>query len=128
MVVIPIGNLDLGGHGLFKRLFGGEAAHTADEVDVAAAHLLQQQGAQLIDGREPHEFSAGHARGARNIPLGQIGGHLGEIAAERIVLLFCRSGNRSRTAQSLLRRHGMTDTRNVQGGMIAWHAARLPEK
>jgi rhodanese-related sulfurtransferase len=55
---------------LFKRLIGGEAAHAADEVDVAAAHLLQQQGAQLIDVREPYEFAAGHARGACNVPLG----------------------------------------------------------
>jgi rhodanese-related sulfurtransferase len=113
---------------LFKRLFGGEATHSAGEVDVATAHRLQQQGAQLIDVREPHEFAAGHARSARNIPLGQLSNRLGEIAAERIVLLICRSGNRSRTAQSLLRRHGMTDTRNVRGGMSAWHAARLPEK
>lgn len=126
--MIPIGKLDRGGHGLFRRLFGGEAAHAAEEVDVTAAHLLQQQGAQLIDVREPHEFASGHARGARNIPLGQLSGRLGEIKADRTVLLICRSGHRSRTAQGILRRHHITDTRNVRGGMIAWHAARLPEK
>jgi rhodanese-related sulfurtransferase len=113
---------------LFKRLFGGEAAHAADEVDVAAAHLLQQQGALLIDVRESHEFAAGHARGARNVPLGQLGGRIAELETDRTVLLICRSGNRSRTAQGLLRRHNITDTRNVRGGMIAWYAARLPQE
>jgi rhodanese-related sulfurtransferase len=53
---------------------------------------------------------------------------LGDIRADRTALLICRSGNRSRTAQCILRRHNITDTRNVRGGMIAWHAARMPER
>lgn len=113
---------------MFKRLFGGVAAPAADEVDVAAAYQMHQQGAPLIDVREPDEFASGHARGALNIPLGQLGERLGEIKVDRTVLLVCRSGHRSRRAQGLLRRHHITDTRNVRGGMIAWHAARLPEQ
>ena len=115
---------------MFKRLFGGDGAAQAvavQEVDVAGARTLQQQGAQLIDVREPYEFAAGHVTGARNIPLGLLGSRLGEIKTDTTVLLICRSGNRSRAAQGVLRRHGIADTRNVQGGMIAWHAAGLPE-
>jgi rhodanese-related sulfurtransferase len=95
-------------------------------VDVAMAHVLLQQGAQLVDVREPQEFRSGHARDAVSIPLSQLASRLGDIAPDRTVLLICRSGNRSHTAQDLLRRHGIADTRNVTGGMIAWHAARLP--
>lgn len=113
---------------MFKRLFGGNAAPTAEEVDVRGAHLLQQQGAQLIDVREPDEFAAGHARGAHNIPLSQLASRIAEFRADGTVLVICRSGNRSRTAQGVLRRHGRADARNVRGGMIAWHAARLPEQ
>jgi rhodanese-related sulfurtransferase len=114
---------------VLKRLLGwdgrGEESAMA-VVDAATAHVLQRQGAQLVDVRETHEFAAGHARGAVNIPLGQLAGRLDEITPDRTVLLICRSGNRSRTAQDLLQRRGMADTRNVTGGMMAWHAARLP--
>ncbi len=113
---------------LLGRLVGSHPATAATEVDVATAHALQQQGAQLVDVREPYEFSSGHARGARNIPLGQLGSRLGEVATDRTVLLICRSGNRSRAAQDLLRHRQIADTRNVRGGMLAWHRAGLPLK
>ncbi|HVC82309.1 MAG TPA: rhodanese-like domain-containing protein [Chloroflexota bacterium] len=113
---------------LFERLLGSHTASGATEVDVTTAHDLQQQGAQLVDVREPYEFKAGHARGARNIPLGQLGNRLGEVTTDRTVLLICRGGNRSRVAQDLLRQHNLTDTRNVRGGMLAWHRAGLPQK
>lgn len=113
---------------LLGRLLRSDTATSTTEVDVTAAHTLQQQGAQLVDVREPGEFAAGHARGARNIPLGQFGIRIGEIATDRTVLLICRSGNRSRVAQDLLRRRHIIETRNVRGGMLAWHSAGLPVK
>jgi rhodanese-related sulfurtransferase len=112
---------------VLKRLFGLESAGTARVVvDVATARTLQKTGAQLIDVREPFEFTSGHAPGARNIPLGQLARRIGEIAPNHPVLLICASGNRSRVAQDLLARHGIADARNVTGGMHAWQRAGLP--
>lgn len=113
---------------MFNRIFGRDGAPVGplEEVDVVAARTLQQQGAPLIDMREPTEFAAGYPRGAHNIPLGQLSSRLGDIGTDRTVLLICRSGNRSRAAQQILRRHGITDTRNVRGDMSAWQAAGLP--
>lgn len=113
---------------LLERFRKSDSPPTPTEVDVTAAHALLQQGAQLVDVREPDEFRAGHASGARNIPLGQLSTRVGEIATDRTVLLICQSGNRSRVAQHLLRRQQITDTRNVQGGTMAWHRAGLPMK
>ena len=113
---------------LLDRFLGTPAAAPTAEVDVAGARALQQQGAQLIDVREPHEFAAGHAPGARNIPLGSLGDRVREVVADRTVLLICRSGNRSHAAQDLLRGRNIADTRNVRGGMLAWKRAGLPIK
>lgn len=113
--------------GFLKTLLGqGGATTPAAAVDVAGARRLQQQGARLIDVREPREFAAGHAAGARNIPLGQVGARAAEIPAEGPVLLICRSGNRSGQAQEVLQRLGRTNTYNVRGGTAAWQAAGLP--
>ena len=114
--------------GLFWQLTGkNEASSQAEvDIDVATAQLLQQQGAQLIDVREPDEFRAGHAVGARNIPLRELRQRLDEIPSDKTVLLICQSGSRSWSAQRQLQHLGLTDVRNVLGGTSAWHYARLP--
>lgn len=113
--------------GFLRTLFGqGGTTQPVAAVDVAGARDMQQKGAQLIDVREPREFAAGHAVGARNVPLGQVGARLAEIPADGPVLLICRSGNRSGQAQDILQRQGRTNTYNVTGGTAAWQAAGLP--
>jgi len=108
------------------RLLGAEAADASD-VDVHTAHTMhQQQGALLIDVREPYEFQHGHAKGARNIPLGELTHRASEIRKDRIVLVICQSGNRSKVGRDILRRHQFEDVRNVSGGTSAWHRAGLP--
>ena len=50
----------------------GGALSTADAV-----RLINQDKAVLIDVREPAEFAAGHAAGARNVPLSALDGAKG---------------------------------------------------
>ncbi len=115
--------------GFLKTLFGqtgtGVTARTA-AVDVREARTLQQQGARLIDVREPGEFAAGHATGACNIPLGQLTTRASELADAGTVLVICQSGNRSKVAQGQLATRTSADVRNVTGGTTAWRAAGLP--
>jgi rhodanese-related sulfurtransferase len=113
---------------MFKQLFSAflGAQDPASNVDVTQAHALQKEGAQLIDVRESYEFRSGHAKGARSIPLSQLHKRMGEIRADKTVLVICQSGNRSRTARSMLQRQPFTDVRNVLGGTSAWQRAKLP--
>ena len=112
---------------MFKQLFSalrGTEDPTAN-VDVTEARALQQEGAVLIDVREAHEFRSGHAKGARSIPLSQLQKRMSEIKTGKTVLVICQSGNRSRTARSILKEQ-LTDVRNVRGGTSAWQRAKLP--
>ncbi len=110
---------------LFKRVLAAMTPSTQD-IDVATARQMQQNGARLVDVREPKEYADGHAAGARNIPLGEVGTRLAEIPMNVEVLLICRSGHRSEQAQDLLRRQGRTNTLNVRGGTADWQASGLP--
>lgn len=76
----------------------------------------------VIDVREPHEFDAGHLQGAQNIPLGDLGRRLGEIAAGRTPVFVCRSGRRSLMACALALRSGIGAPANLEGGLLAWAA------
>ena len=89
------------------------------------AQQALEDGAVLVDVREPGEWSAGHAADAIHIPLAQLTEHLAELPADREIITVCRSGRRSATAATLLNRHGLRAT-NLGGGMTDWVAAGLP--
>lgn len=107
-----------------RFLFGPKV----DEADVkeAAEGLVAEPGAVLVDVREPREWRAGHARGARHIPLGQLPASLDQLPREAPVYLICASGNRSRNATAYLQKHGFSRPVNVRGGTAAWRRAGLP--
>ena len=112
---------------LLSRLFSApESTSTARVVDVHEASRRQAAGALLIDVRQPEEWKAGHAPNARLIPLGSLATRVAEIPRDREVLLICRSGNRSGSAQRQLLQLGYEQVFNVSGGMNAWAGTGLP--
>ncbi len=99
-------------------------------VDVQTANeaLSSNDGAQLVDVREPEEWAeTGVPQGAVLIPLGDLESRAAsELAADRPVYVICRSGNRSQTASDILVGLGFAEVYNVGGGITAWLAAGLP--
>lgn len=93
-----------------------------------AVQLLNRKDAVLIDVREPAEFSAGHAPGARNIPLAQLGTRIGELEKfkNRPAVVICQSGSRSHAATALLRKAGFGEVVVLAGGIGAWQQANMP--
>jgi rhodanese-related sulfurtransferase len=101
---------------------GGAALSTADAV-----RLMNQQKAVLIDVREPSEFAAGHAAGARNIPLAGLDGAKGLPSNKAVPLVVvCATGARSSRAVAQLRKAGYTQVHSLSGGNAAWRDASLP--
>lgn len=92
--------------GLFQNLFGG--GQTADLQN------LIEQGAFLVDVREPGEFAGGTAKGAINIPLGSVASQLEKFKGKENIVVFCRSGNRSGQAKTILEQNGFKNV--VNGG------------
>jgi rhodanese-related sulfurtransferase len=95
-------------------------------VDVNEAKKRQEQGALLIDVREPDEWKAGHAAGARHIPLSQLDKHLAGLPKDRELLFICQTGMRSARAVARAREAGLDKVHNVKGGLSTWQRARLP--
>lgn len=76
--------------------------------------IISSKKYTLIDVRNSWEFEEGHARGAVNIPLDEIPARISEFKKmEGPVLLYCRSGNRSGMATSILKQNGFTDVYNA---------------
>ena len=90
------------------------------DIDSTAAHELVAKGGRLVDVRTPGEFAAGHLSGARNIPLYELGGRLGELEPkDGPIVLYCASGTRSAMAKRTLKRAGFTGVHNL-GSMASW--------
>jgi rhodanese-related sulfurtransferase len=100
----------------------GGALSTSDAV-----RLINQEKAVLIDVREPTEFAAGHAAGARNVPLGALDSAKGLPTNKALPLVvMCATGARSSRAAAQLRKAGYANVHNLAGGNAAWREASLP--
>jgi rhodanese-related sulfurtransferase len=96
-----------------------------------AVRLINREKGVLIDVSEPAEFAAGHAGGARNVPLAQI--EVGKTEGKALptnktlpLLLICPTGARAGRAAAMLRKAGHEKAVAVSGGTAAWRAASLP--
>lgn len=108
---------------LVQRSAGGsQAVGTAEAV-----RLINRERGVLIDVAEPAEFAQSHARGARNVPLGQLDGSK-ELPKDKSlpVILMCPSGARAGRAATQLRKAGYERAVAVTGGTRAWNDAALP--
>lgn len=83
----------------------------------------QKSGVLLIDVREPHEYKRGYIPSAVNIPLSQLNNRVKEISNKNDVLLYCRSGMRSKQAAKVLSKHGFTKMAHLKGGISTWNGA-----
>ena len=84
------------------------------------------ENAQLIDVREPDEFSDTHARGAVNLPLSKFAALSEQIDFDQPIYVICKSGGRSVEASQYLEAVRGTEAINVIGGTQAWVEAGLP--
>lgn len=80
----------------------------------------------LVDVREISEHNEFNIGGTL-LPLGSIQAmDIGELEAfkDQELICYCRSGNRSGQACQILDMLGFTNTKNLQGGMIAWQQSK----
>jgi rhodanese-related sulfurtransferase len=94
------------------------------EIEVSAVGAVLDAGAVLLDVREPEEWEAGHAPGARHVPLAQVAERMGEWDRSEPIVVICRSGGRSALATEWLTTAGF-DAANLVGGMQEWAHAGL---
>jgi rhodanese-related sulfurtransferase len=79
-----------------------------------------KQGAYLVDVRTQAEFASGHVKGSINIPLDSLQQYLPELQKKSHIIVFCRTGNRSGIAKSMLEASGIKNV--INGG--AWESVR----
>lgn len=78
--------------------------------------LVKSPSTMVVDVRSPWEFEMEHVPGAKNIPLEEIVYKAEEFKSlKNPIVLYCRSGNRSGMAVSILKQKGVANVFNGGG-------------
>jgi len=76
----------------------------------------------LIDVREQHEYDESAIEGSILIPLDTLHENIHRLDKHKVIVMQCRSGRRSASAQEYLLEQGFTKVFNLEGGILAWDA------
>ena len=98
-----------------------EISYQQVNAEQAMKIMSEQSDYIILDVRTPSEFEAKHIVGAINIPNEEIGKEeLPQLPdKEQLILVYCRSGNRSKQASQKLVDLGYTNIVEF-GGIIDW--------
>ena len=100
---------------------GGSASY--DQISGAEAKALMESesGYIILDVREQDEYDEGHIPGAILIPYGEIADRAENELPDKdqLILVYCRSGRRSKIAAEELVKLGYTNVKEF-GGIIDW--------
>ncbi|BDD01593.1 rhodanese-like domain-containing protein [Persicobacter psychrovividus] len=92
--------------GFLKGLFGSKGPDVKE---------LKEEGAIFLDVRTAEEYRKGHVKGAMNIPLDILDSQLKKLKSKnKAIVVYCQSGKRAKTAQSMLESAGVETV--VNGG------------
>jgi rhodanese-related sulfurtransferase len=89
---------------------------------------LMNQGALLLDLRQPEQYKAGHLAGARQMRSDEIlkAGDTLRKHKEKTVVVYDDSGSLGAAAVRQLAAQGFTRVFALRGGLAAWRADNLP--
>lgn len=145
IVLILIGILAIIGVGYFFTIDTNRTAmmdqeHHEDEMvesyeiypgDVADK-IKNKEDIILLDVRTPEEYEEVHLENALLLPVQELSAKslasigLGEGAKDKEIIIYCRSGARSKTAYDIMKSLGYTNIKSVSGGMIHWEEDNYP--
>ena len=90
-------------------------------MDEAVNMMAQETGYIILDVRRPYEYAAGHIPNAINVPNETIGtAEIPELPnKDQLIMVYCRSGRRSKEASEKLVKLGYTNIVEF-GGILDW--------
>ena len=98
-------------------------------MDEAKTLMEKEEGYILLDVRTKGEYEIGYIPGAINIPLSDIDEKIISFLPDKsqMILVYCRSGNRSREASDKLSKLGYSNVLEI-GGINAWKGEIVKNK
>ena len=105
-----------------------ENSYRQISMDEAVTMMEEESGYIILDVRTPEEYRERHIPNAINIPNETIGSEdIQELPdKDQLILVYCRSGNRSKQASGKLAELGYTNIVEI-GGINDWTGDTISE-
>jgi phage shock protein E len=119
IVIAGIMVLLVGGFFLFSEPSSDESLSpqtSNSEVSIETVNNDIENGALFLDVRTPEEYADSYISGATNFTLQDLQqGKLPNVEAQEKIYVYCRSGNRSAEAKTILENSGFTNVVDLGG-------------
>lgn len=86
------------------------------------AQALREQGAVLVDVRDPQTFASNHIPDSRHLDNHSLADFIREADLDQPVVVVCYHGNSSQSAAAYLVNQGFSDVYSLDGGFELWRA------
>lgn len=86
------------------------------------AKALREQGAVVVDVRDPATYAALHIAGSKHLDNHSIADFIREADLDAPTVVVCYHGNSSQSAAGYLVSQGFTDVYSMDGGFEQWRA------
>ncbi|MDA1334877.1 MAG: DUF1573 domain-containing protein [bacterium] len=127
---------------LFFTRTGSDKKEVTDHDDIVESYeiypgavadkIKNREDFVLLDVRTPEEYEVVHLQGATLLPVQKLSQeslndiNLGQDEKDREIIIYCRSGARSKTAYDIMSSLGYTNIKSIAGGMIHWEEDGYP--
>ena len=116
---------------LFNSCTNGQTQNTQTNLSANefASKIKELQNSPIVDVRTPEEFSKGHLLNALNYDWNgnDFEKKIAPLDKSKPVFVYCLSGGRSSSAANKMRADGFTQVYEMDGGIMKWRSANLPE-
>lgn len=104
-----------------KETFYRYRGYRYENINYESAQIILKNNkeAVLLDVRSPQEYREGHLQNAINIPVYDIKQKI-EMQVpnkEETLIIYCQTGNRSKTAADICSKKGYENIYNIEGGL-----------
>jgi len=114
---------------IFTSCTNGQLSKTNLAPEDFLKKITELPNAPIIDVRTPGEFQGGHIANAKNIDWNgtTFDTQIADFDKTQPIFVYCLSGGRSGSAASQMRSVGFKEVYELNGGLMNWKSANLPE-
>lgn len=98
-----------------------------ERIGLEPARQLLEQGAAVVDIRDPHSFASGHITGALHLDNNSLPDFVTAADREQALIVCCYHGNSSQQAAAYFADLGFARVYSLDGGYALWQQ-QYPDK
>ncbi|MET1077180.1 MAG: thiosulfate sulfurtransferase GlpE [Pseudomonas sp.] len=92
-------------------------------IPPAQAQALRQQGAVVVDIRDPHSYAQGHIAGSHHLDNQSLHDFITQADLDQPLIVACYHGNSSQGAAAYLASQGFSQVYSLDGGFELWRTS-----